>query len=59
MEIAQLPLGFQAQVDLGTKTMKDAHGRSIKIFIFAMVLSASRYLNTSFRFIINKKGCQE
>ena len=43
MEVSELPMGFQAQVDLGVKTMKDAHGKSVKVYIFAMVLSCSRY----------------
>jgi transposase len=43
MEVAELPIGFQAQVDLGVKVMKDSHGNSAKVYIFAMVLSCSRY----------------
>jgi len=43
MEVEQLPPGFQAQVDMGQKTMKDSAGRTVKVYIFAMVLSASRY----------------
>jgi len=43
MEVLELPMGFQAQVDLGFKTMKDMYGKSIKVYIFAMVLSCSRY----------------
>lgn len=43
MEVQELPMGFQAQVDLGVKTMKDSHGNPVKVYIFAMVLSCSRY----------------
>jgi len=43
MEVEQLPPGFQAQVDMCQKNMKDASGRTVKVYIFAMVLSASRY----------------
>ena len=42
-ENPELPFGFQAQVDLGQKTMKDAVGKTMKVYIFAMVLSSSRY----------------
>lgn len=42
-EVAQTPLGFQAQVDMGVKTMTDPYGTKVKIYIFAMVLSSSRY----------------
>jgi len=42
-ENPELPFGFQAQVDLGQKSMKDAHGNTAKVYIFAMVLSSSRY----------------
>ena len=43
MEVMELPIGFQAQVDMGQKSMKDSSGKSVKVYIFAMVLSASRY----------------
>ncbi len=42
-EVCETPLGFQAQVDMGVKTMQDCYGKSIKIYIFSMVLSSSRY----------------
>lgn len=43
MEVQELPLGFQAQVDMGQKIMRDANGGRVKVYVFAMVLSASRY----------------
>lgn len=49
MEVMELPMGFQAQVDMGQKTMKDENGRSVKVYIFAMVLSASRYKYVCFQ----------
>jgi len=48
-ENPELPFGFQAQVDLGQKTMKDISGRKVRIYIFAMVLSSSRYKYTCFQ----------
>lgn len=42
-ESPELPFGFQAQVDLGQKVMKDAHGKNVRVYIFVMVLSCSRY----------------
>lgn len=42
-EVAETPLGFQGQVDMGVKTMTDPYGTNVKIYIFAMVLSNSRY----------------
>jgi hypothetical protein len=42
-------MGFQAQVDLGQQTMRDAHGKKIKVYIFAMVLSSSRYKYVCFQ----------
>jgi transposase len=41
-EVEELPMGFQAQVDLGQKTMEDMYGKKVKVYIFAMVLSFSR-----------------
>lgn len=41
-EVAELPMGFQAQVDMGEKTMRDFFGTSVKVYIFAMVLSHCR-----------------
>ena len=49
MEVSELPIGFQAQVDMGVKTMNDPHGNSVKIYIFAMVLSCSRYKYVCFQ----------
>lgn len=49
MEVLELPPGFQAQVDMGQKVMKDANGRSVKVYIFAMVMSASRYKYVCFQ----------
>jgi len=31
MEVTELPPGFQAQVDMGQKTMKDANGKRVKV----------------------------
>jgi transposase len=41
-EVAELPPGYQAQVDMGEKVMTDMYGKKVKIYIFAMVLSNSR-----------------
>jgi len=41
-EVSELPMGFQAQVDMGQKPMPDAFGKNIKVYIFAMVMSNSR-----------------
>lgn len=41
-EVAELPMGFQAQVDMGEKSMRDFYGKPVKVYIFAMVLSHSR-----------------
>lgn len=41
-ECEELPLGFQAQVDLGQTTIKDVYGKNVKVYIFAMLMSASR-----------------
>ncbi len=41
-EVAELPMGFQAQVDMGEKAMRDFYGKSVKVYVFAMVLSHSR-----------------
>jgi transposase len=48
-ENPELPFGFQAQVDMGQKIMKDSNGKSIKVYIFAMVMSSSRYKYTTFQ----------
>ena len=42
-ENPELPFGYQAQVDMGEKKMKDINGNSLKIYIFGMVLSSSRH----------------
>jgi len=42
-EVPELPMGQQAQVDMGEKKMQDEWGRKLKVYIFAMVLSTSRY----------------
>lgn len=41
-EVEEMPMGFQAQVDLGQKVMEDMHGKKVKVYIFAMVMSFSR-----------------
>ena len=41
-EVAELPLGFQSQVDMGQKVMPDPFGKNVRIYIFAMVMSHSR-----------------
>lgn len=41
-EVAELPPGVQAQVDMGQKVMKDMYGKSVRIYIFAMVMSHAR-----------------
>ena len=48
-EVAELPFGFQAQVDMGEKAMRDFYGKSVKVYIFAMVLSHSRKKFTYFQ----------
>jgi transposase len=40
--VEETPLGFQAQVDMGEMMMQDLFGKRVKIYIFSMVLSASR-----------------
>jgi transposase len=42
VEVAEQPLGFQAQVDMGEQMMPDMYGKRVKVYIFAMVMSASR-----------------
>lgn len=42
-EVEELPPGFQAQVDMGQKELSDPYGRKIRIYIFCMVMSCSRY----------------
>ena len=41
-EVAELPPGMQAQVDMGEKVMRDFYGKVVKVYIFAMVMSHSR-----------------
>ena len=41
-EVEELPVGFQAQVDMGQKSMEDVYGNRVKVYIFAMVMSCSR-----------------
>lgn len=41
-EVAELPFGFQAQVDMGQKMMKDQYNKNVKVYVFAMVMSNSR-----------------
>jgi transposase len=48
-ENPELPFGFQAQVDMGQKVMKDENGKTVKVYIFAMVLSSSRYKYVCFQ----------
>lgn len=48
-EVPELPLGQQAQVDMGEKKMQDDWGRKLKVYIFAMVLSTSRYKYVCFQ----------
>jgi transposase len=42
VEVAEQPLGFQAQVDMGEQMMPDLYSKRVKVYIFAMVMSASR-----------------
>ena len=41
-EVAELPPGMQAQVDMGEKVMRDFFGKTVRVYIFAMVMSHSR-----------------
>jgi len=41
-EVAELPPGAQAQVDMGQKVMPDMFNKNVRIYIFTMVLSHSR-----------------
>lgn len=41
-EVEELPPGQQSQVDMGQMVMKDMFGKSVRIYIFAMVMSHSR-----------------
>ena len=42
VEVAEQPPGFQMQVDMGEKTMRDFYGKKVKVYVFAMVLSHCR-----------------
>lgn len=41
-EVAELPPGVQAQVDMGEQKLPDMYGNQIKVYLFAMVMSHSR-----------------
>ena len=41
--VQDLPLGYQAQVDVGFTVQNDIHGNFVKLSFIAMVLSRSRY----------------
>lgn len=42
-EVPELPMGYQAQVDLGEIWLSKCDGSRVKVYCFAMVLSHSRY----------------
>lgn len=42
-EVPELPMGYQAQVDLGQIWLKKQDRTKVKVYCFAMVLSHSRY----------------
>jgi transposase len=42
LEVAELPPGKQAQIDMGQMNMTNPFGKKIKLYIFAMVLAHSR-----------------
>lgn len=42
-EVSELPMGYQAQVDMGQICLKKSDGTKVKVYCFAMVLSHSRY----------------
>jgi len=48
-EVAELPFGFQAQVDMGSTIMKDQYDKKVKVYVFAMVMSNSRQKFTYFQ----------
>ena len=48
-EVVETPLGQQGQVDMGQKVMRDSYGKNVKVYIFAMVLSASRHKYAQFQ----------
>jgi transposase len=42
-EVPELPMGYQAQVDIGQIWLKKLNGSKVKVYCFAMVLAHSRY----------------
>ena len=42
-EVEEQPMGYQAQVDMGQKELRDPYGKKVRIYIFCMVMSCSRY----------------
>lgn len=42
-EVPEMPIGFQAQVDMGQIWLKKLDGSRLKVYCFAMVLSHSRF----------------
>jgi transposase len=42
-EVQEMPIGFQAQVDMGQIWLKKSDGSKLKVYCFAMVLSHSRF----------------
>lgn len=42
VEVAELPPGLQAQVDMGEQKLTDMYGKTVKVYIFAMVMSHLR-----------------
>ena len=43
MAVDELPMGYQLQVDWGEYTVKDVHGKRVKLYFITFVLSHSRY----------------
>ncbi len=41
-EVAELAAGVQAQVDMGEQKLPDMYGSTVKVYLFAMVMSHSR-----------------
>ena len=41
--VEETTYGMQAQVDFGESSLRDNHGKRVKVFFFTMVLSRSRY----------------
>lgn len=46
--VRDLPFGYQAQVDMGQAWLENIYGKRIKIYLFCMSLSASRYKFATF-----------